>query len=125
MAKKKAGALPAMGAKPANPQNNTKTGKRTLPKAAEPFKFKPGVSGNPGGRPKNDIAAVIARAIFEGNIEAITRALLKKIKKGDPRTFTALADRGYGKAPQSVEVTGSDRGPVRVEFVNVDGLAEA
>jgi hypothetical protein len=34
------------------------------------------------------------RAILEGNSEAIYQALLKSLKKGNPKVFTALADRG-------------------------------
>jgi hypothetical protein len=33
--------------------------------------WKPGQSGNPGGRPKRDLAAEIARSIFERDPEAI------------------------------------------------------
>ena len=36
-------------------------------------RFKPGQNGNPGGRPERDIAAEIARAIFEKNPELIER----------------------------------------------------
>jgi hypothetical protein len=35
--------------------------------------WKPGQSGNPGGRPKRDLTAEIARAIFGRDPEAIER----------------------------------------------------
>jgi len=70
-------------------------------------------SVQPGGRPKRDVASDIARAAFEGNEEAICRALIKALLKGNPRVFVALAERAYGKLTKPVEHSG------------LDGLAEA
>lgn len=70
-----------------------------------------GVSGNPGGRPKRDVASEIARAVFEGNEEAIYRAMLKALKKGNPKVFKELADRGFGKLSQKVELPGTENLP--------------
>ena len=66
--------------------------------------WKPGHSGNPGGRPKKDISAQIAQAVFEKNAEAIEKAMLKALKRGNPKVFTVLADRGFGKLSQKAEV---------------------
>ena len=63
-----------------------------------------GTSGNPGGRPKRDIAAEIAEAIFERNPNAIYKAMLRELKRGNPRVFAILADRAYGKVKQQVAV---------------------
>ena len=52
--------------------------------------WKPGQSGNPGGRPRHDVASEIARAVFEGNEEAIYRAMCKALLKGTPKVFQAL-----------------------------------
>ncbi len=70
--------------------------------------WKPGQSGNPGGRPKRDVASEIARAVFEGNEEAIYRAMLKALKKGNPKVFKELAERGFGKVTQRVEIPGME-----------------
>lgn len=70
--------------------------------------WKPGQSGNPGGRPKSDVASEIARAVFEGNEEAIYRGLCKALLKGSPRLFVALAERAYGKLREPVELSGLD-----------------
>ena len=56
-----------------------------------------GVSGNPGGRPKHDLAAEIARVVFESDPEAVRKAFLTRLRRGDSRAFAVLADRGYGK----------------------------
>jgi CO/xanthine dehydrogenase Mo-binding subunit len=79
--------------------------------------WKPGQSGNPGGRPKRDLAAEIARAIFEENSEAITSALAAELKKGNAKVFAALADRAYGKPRQQIEWMGEDGGPVETRVV--------
>ena len=83
--------------------------------------WKPGESGNPGGRPKRDIASEIAQAIFEQDAEEILAVFSKALKKGDSRVFTALADRAYGKAKKSVEHSGEDgraiQTSISVQFV--------
>ena len=83
--------------------------------------WKPGQSGNPGGRPKRDLAAEIARAIFERDPEAIERVLAKELRKGNYRVFTALADRAYGKPHQSLDLSAgfgeNNSACIRVEFV--------
>lgn len=70
--------------------------------------WKPGQSGNPGGRPKHDVSSEIARAVFEGNEEAIYRAMCKALFKGNPRVFVALAERAYGKLRGAVELSGTE-----------------
>lgn len=67
-----------------------------------------GVSGNPRGRPNNDISAEIARAVFENNPGAIYQGMLRRLKKGDARIFKVLADRAYGKVKEQVEVDVSE-----------------
>jgi hypothetical protein len=79
--------------------------------------WKPGQSGNPGGRPKHDLAAEIARAIFEQDSEAINRAFAAELKKGNAKVFTALADRAYGKPRQQIEQVGEDGGPIQSSVV--------
>jgi hypothetical protein len=61
-----------------------------------------GVSGNPNGRPKNDISVEIARAVFENNPEAIYQGMARRLAKGDARVFKVLADRAYGKVREQV-----------------------
>src|SRR5947209_16776029 len=59
-----------------------------------------GISGNPGGRPKRDVSAEIAQAIFERNQDVIYKVMLRELKSGNARVFATLADRAYGKVKQ-------------------------
>ena len=70
--------------------------------------FPKGVSGNPGGVPKYDVAAELARAVIEGNQELIYKAFVKALSKGNAYAFQVLSDRGFGKLRERIEV---DRGP--------------
>src|SRR5579863_3401300 len=63
-----------------------------------------GVSGNPGGKPRVDVSAIIARAILEGNQEEIYKALTKAVCRGNAYVFKELADRAYGKVTTPVTV---------------------
>lgn len=65
--------------------------------------FRPGISGNPGGRPRFDVAAALARAVIEENEEEAYKGLAKALMKGNAYVFKELADRGYGKLKERVE----------------------
>jgi hypothetical protein len=69
-----------------------------------PWFWKPGQSGNPSGRPKHDIAAEIAKAVFENNREALYLAYTKAALKGNAYAFKELADRAFGKLKERHEV---------------------
>ena len=68
-----------------------------------------GVSGNPGGKPRVDVSAIIARAILEGNQEEIYKALTKALCRGNAYVFKELSDRAYGKVNTPVTVEAGDQ----------------
>jgi len=70
------------------------------------YRWKPGQSGNPGGRPKRDLPAEIAQAVFEKHPKKIAEAMFKALMKGRPKVFKELADRGYGKVAETVILPG-------------------
>ena len=78
--------------------------------------FPKGVSGNPGGRPKTDVAALLARRVFAENQSEIIAGLAKALRRGDAAVFKALADRAFGRLPQPVAVAGDGGGPVEIVF---------
>ena len=97
---------------PANRNENRK--KRSLPKAAEPYQFKPGQSGNPSGRPKaTPITDALRQALSDpAELSKFITAILKKAKKGDVKAFQAVADRLEGKPAQALNLAGADGGPI-------------
>lgn len=76
----------------------------------KPWHWQPGQSGNPNGRPKHDLAAEMARAVFENNGPALYAAFTKALKRGNAYAFKELADRAYGKLKDRHEV---ELGPYR------------
>jgi hypothetical protein len=69
-----------------------KTGKGT---------FKPGVSGNPGGRPRATTSLAIKAREFTDEMLAV---LVKNAKKGSTAAAIAVLDRGYGKPGQNIDM---------------------
>ena len=67
-----------------------------------------GFCPNPSGRPKRDRASEIAQEVFEKNPEAVYSAMAKALLKGNAYAFSQLADRGYGKLKEKLELSGTD-----------------
>lgn len=84
----------------------------------KPGTFKPGKSGNPGGRPKE--AAEVKALAQEYGAEAIDK-LVALLRGEDDRVAKAAADslldRGFGKPGQAVEMTGADGGPLSLTWL--------
>lgn len=88
---------------------------------APPHAWKPGQSGNPGGRPRvnHDIVA-LARQYTEEALQALHDAL--KDPRSKVAAAQALLDRGYGRAIQRQEHTGADGGPIQTQQIADDRL---
>lgn len=88
-----------------------KQGKRRAPRTA----WKPGQSGNPGGRPKE--VAEVREAARRHTAEAI-QTLVTIMRNGTPdraraAAAEALLDRAWGRPLQPAEVTGLDGVPLQ------------
>jgi len=82
--------------------------------------FKPGQSGNPGGRPKT-IAEVrdLARVQTPAAIEALAQiATSGESEAARVSACTALLDRAWGKSPQAHTGEGGE-GPVAVKHSEI------
>ena len=90
---------------------------------APPHAWKPGQSGNPGGRPRV-VADIRALAQAEGDacIAALKRVMddPKSPAAAKVQAAQALLDRGYGRAIQRQELSGPDGAPIQVQQVPDD-----
>jgi hypothetical protein len=106
-------------------ENSGRTVGKTKTGRVENLKpFKPGQSGNPGGRPKDLVACEMRDLLLRpcpldkkkrswGQV--IAEAIGKKARKGDIRAFEAIADRTDGKPAQAVSVSGEFSGGFTVD----------
>lgn len=84
--------------------------------------FKPGQSGNPGGRPKTKpFKEAIRRAVEAagddtGKLDMLALALYSKALEGDVSALKEIADRLDGKVPQGI-IGGDDDDPA-VKVIN-------
>lgn len=72
-------------------------------------RFKPGQSGNPGGRPRDKVfMRELQQILAEGDgkkLERIVRKFLDLAEAGEDWAISLLWDRLEGKVPQVVKVT--------------------
>jgi hypothetical protein len=81
-----------------------------------PYHFPKGVSGNPGGRPKELFRTValqkLVKLVRKGKLEAaaiehVVEAQVKAAIKGNTKAFVALRDTVDGRPQQTIEHTGN------------------
>ena len=78
-------------------------------------RFAPGVSGNPGGRPKIKVVSEAARALLASPVpgdkygrtfaEAIVQTLGVQAVAGNISAASELTDRAEGRAPMAVQIS--------------------
>lgn len=92
------------------PQNRRKTGVKN----AEKGQFKPGQSGNPGGRPKTATFAEEVRHFLREQDDAGTerlRTLLEKLCEEDPKAaLQFLCSYAFGKPAERLDVSATGKG---------------
>jgi len=84
--------------------------------------WRPDQTGNPAGKngwsERNDLAAEIARAIFEQDGEAIFESFRKLLRSGSPYGLQVLADRAFGELKETVRHERSPLADVPTEELN-------
>jgi hypothetical protein len=82
--------------------------------------FRPGQSGNPGGRPRQDVTE-LARAHTADAILALVEAL-KRPKEAVPAAV-ALLDRGWGRPKQTIE-TDQSTSPILLHLLAARAVSQ-
>ena len=81
--------------------------------------WKPGQSGNPGGRPKTKIfTEALKKLIAERGPDESANIIYSKMLTGDVSAWNAIADRVDGKVPQAV-VGDDDHPPIKAIVTGV------
>lgn len=101
------------GGRFATSENKPVQKKKGPPKGCKPPRsaWRPGQSGNPGGRPREiGYLRELARERTEEAIETLADVMLNgESDSARVAAATALLDRGYGKPPQSIAVDANVR----------------
>ncbi len=112
------------------PENRPKTSEANLAKG-EPHRFKPGQSGNPGGRPKGIFGKAVLRQLRkraekgETNLDAVVGAQVDKaIAKGDTRAAEFLRDTVDGR-PVAADDAGAADLSITLSFSGHEELRKA
>jgi hypothetical protein len=108
-------------AKKPKPGIRQKTGFRgPSPDVGKATQFKPGVSGNPDGRPKKKpLTEALERLLskYPAEADTVARAMVRRMKKGSVTHFREVADRVEGRVAEvhDVEIKIIDELAERVE----------
>ncbi len=72
-----------------------------------PYRYKPGQSGNPSGRPKGLIGAALFKQLRESggkDLERIVAGIIVSATKADAKAFNAIRDSIDGRPAQSIDL---------------------
>jgi hypothetical protein len=88
--------------------------------------WKPGQSGNPGGRPKRRlIDEALEELLLSNDSElalAIAKKLLARAKTGEIKAIQLVAERVQGRPKRHLELSGPDGGPLDIRNMTDEEL---
>lgn len=116
-----------MGDNPIVTDEVESTKKRTLPEALKPHLWKPGQSGNPHGLAGGPVAALmrdVRNATDNGEkvIQVLMAGLANSNWNVKLKAAEMLLERGWGKAPQPLAITGEKSGTVDLSKLSDEEL---
>ena len=81
--------------------------------------FRPGISGNPAGKPPGakNRATMLAQALFDGEAETLTRKIIELAKAGDMQALKICVDRLC--PPMKAQAA-----PLQVEIPETDNMSD-
>jgi hypothetical protein len=109
---------------------------RGNPKKIAPFKWKPGQSGNPKGRPRKEPLTDILRAVLaekiphaQGEQQSLAHALvrnwvLEAIRTKDTPTISEIFNRIEGKLRDRIALGGEEGEPIRIEPIDAKNFTD-
>lgn len=108
------------------PENRRKAGRNNPVPRGESTQWKPGQSGNPGGRPKSAPLSQACRDLLNSPVpndsahrtyaQVIAAKLAKKAMRGDVESARELANRAEGKARQALDIASEVSTPSYADF---------
>jgi hypothetical protein len=88
--------------------------------------FRPGQSGNPGGRPKKRLLDRALKELLEADDSRecflIARRLISLAKKGNINAIKLIAERTEGRPFQAIALSGSDGGPMEISELSPEQI---
>ena len=72
-----------------------------------PYRYKPGQSGNPSGRPKGLIGAALFKQLRKSggkDLERIVAGIIASATRGDAKAFAVIRDSTDGRPAQSIDL---------------------
>ena len=88
--------------------------------------WKPGQSGNPGGRPRKRLMDEALEDLLARNDSEAARdvaaALLKQARRGDIRAIQLIAERTQGKPMRAIEISGPEGGALEIDHMTDEQL---
>jgi hypothetical protein len=109
------------------PASRSEAGEHALVRLGAPYRFKPGQSGNPKGRPRK-LTRMLEKALAakvpndpekRNQARVLIDAFIQRAISGSDAAAKEIFERMDGKVPNKEEISGPDGIPLQAEFRNM------